>query len=107
MANLMKLMKQAAAMQKDMERLQKELAERRVGFASGGGAVKVTAKGDGVIAAIRIDPQVINPSDPELLEDMILAAVNGAIAQAKDMAAKDMSKLTEGLGIPGMMGASS
>ena len=105
MTNVMKLMKQAAAMQKDMERLQDELALKTVEFASGGGMVKATAKGDGTIAAVKIDPGVIDSAEAELLEDMVLAAVNGALAEAKEMAAKEMSKITAGLGLPGMFGA--
>ena len=105
MANMMKLMKQAAAMQKDMARLQEELAEKTVDFASGGGMVKATARGDGSIMAIKIAASVIDPSDPQLLEDMVLAAVNGAMTAAKEMASQEMSKLTAGLGLPGMFGA--
>ena len=104
MANFMKLMKQAASVQKDMERLQEQLADRTVDFASGGGMVNATARGDGSVASIKIDPRVVNAADTELLEDMILAAVNGAIQGAKDMAAKEMSRLTASLGLPGMLG---
>ena len=102
MVNMMKMMKQAAAMKENLEKVQSELAERTVEFSSGGGMVSVTAKGDGMISAIRIDPKLVDPSDVELLQDTVLAAVNGAIHTAKDMAAKEMSKLTAGLGIPGL-----
>lgn len=104
MANLMKLMKQAATVQKDMQRLQGELAGRTVEFASGGGMVRVTARGDGTVAAIKIDPKVVSASDVELLEDMILAAANGALQAARDMAAAEMAKVTAGLGLPGLPG---
>jgi DNA-binding YbaB/EbfC family protein len=107
MANLAKLMKQAAAVQRDMERLQEGLAQRTAEFASGGGMVKVTARGDGSIASIRIDPGVIRASDPDLLEDMVLAAVNGALQAAREMAAAEMGKLTASLGLPNMGGGKS
>ena len=102
MVNMMKIMKQAAAMQENLGKVQAELAERTVEFSSGGGMVTVTAKGDGTIASIRIDPKLVDPSDVDMLQDTVLAAVNGAIQIAKDMAAKEMSKLTAGLGIPGL-----
>jgi hypothetical protein len=73
-----------------------------VEFSSGGGMVMVTANGDGTIASIRIDPKLVDPSDVDMLQDTVLAAVNGAIRTAKDMAAREMSKLTAGLGIPGL-----
>lgn len=102
--NVMKLMKQAQTMQKDMERIQAQLAEKRVEFSSGGGMVTATATGDGGIVAIRIDPKVINPSDKDLLEDMVLAAVDGAIRKSREMASAEMGKVTAGMGMPGMFG---
>jgi DNA-binding YbaB/EbfC family protein len=102
--NMMKLMKQAQTMQKDMERIQAELANKRVEFSSGGGVVTAVATGDGSVVSIKIDPKVINPADKELLEDMVLAAVDGAIKKSREMAASDMQKVTAGMGMPGMMG---
>ncbi len=102
--NMMKLMKQAQTMQKDMERIQSELAGKRVDFSSGGGVVTATATGDGSVVSIKIDPKVINPADKELLEDLLLAAVDGAIKKSREMAAADMKKVTGGMGLPGMMG---
>ncbi|HBA86293.1 MAG TPA: nucleoid-associated protein [Verrucomicrobia bacterium] len=102
MPNMMKLMKQAASMQKNIEKLQGELAERTVEFSSGGGMVKAVAKGDGALASIKIDPKVIDPSDSEMLEDLVFTAVDGAIRAAKDMAAQEMSKITAGFNLPGM-----
>lgn len=102
--NMMKLMKQAAAMQKDVERVQKSLADQRVEFTSGGGMVSATATGDGGIVAIRIDPKVINPAEKDLLEDLVLAAVDGAIKKGREMAAAEMKKVTAGLGLPGLPG---
>ena len=102
--NVMKLMKQAQTMQKDMERVQGELANKRVEFSSGGGMVTATATGDGGIVALKIDPKVINPADKELLEDMVLAAVDGAIRKSREMAAADMQKVTAGMNMPGLFG---
>jgi DNA-binding YbaB/EbfC family protein len=72
MSSIGKLMKQAARMQQQMEQIQSALAQRTVEATSGGGAVKVVAKCDGTIAAVKIDPQAVNPADAQLLEDMIL-----------------------------------
>jgi DNA-binding YbaB/EbfC family protein len=70
---------------------------------SGGGAVKVTAKCDGSLAAIKIDPQALNPSDAQLLEDMILTAANQALNQAKEISNTEMGKATSGFNLPGIM----
>jgi DNA-binding YbaB/EbfC family protein len=95
-------MKQAARMQQQMEEVQSQLAARTVEATSGGGAVKVTAKCDGTIAAIKIDPQALNPSDAQLLEDMVVSAVNQALAQAKEISNSEMGKITSGLSLPGL-----
>jgi len=102
MTNIMKLMKQAASMQKNMEKMKEDLASQTVQFSSGGGMVTVVAKGDMSIQSIKIDPRVIDASDAEMLEDLVLTAVDGALKASKDMAAKEMSKLTAGMGLPGM-----
>ena len=98
-----KLMKQAARMQQQMQTIQAELAVRTVEATSGGGAVKVTAKCDGSLAGIKIDPQALNPADAQLLEDMVLTAANQALNQAKEIANTEMGKATAGLSLPGMM----
>jgi DNA-binding YbaB/EbfC family protein len=98
-----KLMKQAARMQQQMQSIQAELAVRTVEATSGGGTVKVTAKCDGSIASIKIDPQALNPADAQLLEDMVLAAANQALNQAKEIANAEMGKATAGFSLPGMM----
>jgi nucleoid-associated protein EbfC len=103
MSSIGKLMKQAARMQQQMEKVQSDLAQRTIEATSGGGAVKVTAKCDGTIASIRIDPQAINPADAQLLEDLILTAANQALAQAREIANSEMGKVTAGMQIPGMM----
>jgi hypothetical protein len=100
MVNMMKLMQQAASMQKNMEKMQAELAQKTVEFSSGGGMVTAVARGDGTIAGIKIDPKVVDPSDVDMLQDLIVAAVDGAITAAREMAAQEMSKLTAGLPIP-------
>ena len=102
MSNIGKLMKQAARMQQQMEQIQSQLAVRTVEATSGGGAVKVIAKCDGTLAGIKIDPQALNPSDAQILEDMILLAVNQALGQAHDISNAEMGKATQGLGLPGL-----
>jgi nucleoid-associated protein EbfC len=101
MSSIGKMMKQAQRMQQQMEQVQAQLATRTVEATSGGGAVKITAKCDGSIAAIKIDPQALNPADAQLLEDMILTAANQALTQAKDIANAEMGKVTAGLSLPG------
>lgn len=103
MSSIGKLMKQAARMQQQMEKVQAELAARTVEATSGGGAVKVTAKCDGSIAAIKIEPEALNPSDAQLLEDMILTAANQALNQAKEISNAEMGKVTAGMSLPGLM----
>ena len=95
-------MKQAAQMQQKMEAIQTQLAARTVESTSGGGAVKVVAKCDGTLASIKIDPQALNPSDAQLLEDMILGATNQALNQAKEISTAEMGKATAGFNLPGM-----
>jgi DNA-binding YbaB/EbfC family protein len=104
MVNMMKLVRQAAAMQKDLARVQEGLAQQTVEFSSGGGMVSVTATADGAVRRIRIDPRLVNPADVEMLEDAVTAAVNGALKQGRDRAAAEMQKLTAGLGLPGGLG---
>lgn len=100
MSSIGKLMKQAARMQQQMEEVQAQLAQRTV-EASSGGAVKVTARCDGTIAAIKIDPQALNPDDAQLLEDMLLTAANQALTQAKEISNAEMGKVTAGMNLPG------
>ena len=103
MSSIGKLMKQAARMQQQMESVQAQLAQRTIATSSGGGMVKVVARCDGTLAAIKIDPQAINPADPALLEDLILVAVNNGLNQAKEAASAEMGKVTGGMGMPGLM----
>jgi nucleoid-associated protein EbfC len=101
MSSLGKMMKQAQRAQQQMEQVQAQLATRTVDATSGGGAVKVTAKCDGTIASIKIDPQALNPADAQLLEEMVLTATNQALGSARDIANTEMGKITAGLGLPG------
>ena len=96
--NMQSLMKQAQKMQKKMEEAQEALAEKTVETTSGGGAVKIVITGKKVIKSIKIDPEVIDPDDIEMLEDLILSSVNEAIRQADEMANSEMSKITGGVG---------
>src|ERR1700749_771749 len=102
MSSIGKLMKQAARMQQQMEEIQTRLASQTVEATSGGGAVKVVAKCDGTVASIKIDPQALNPSDAQLVEDMVITAVNQALSQAKDISNTEMGKVTAGFNMPGL-----
>jgi DNA-binding YbaB/EbfC family protein len=102
MSSIGKLMKQAARMQQQIEQTQAALAARTVEASSGGGAVKIVAKCDGTVASIKIDPQAINPADAQLLEDMVLTAVNNALEEAKKISNAEMGKATQGFNLPGM-----
>ena len=90
-------------MQQQMEKVQADLAARTVEATSGGGAVKVVAKCDGTIASVKIDPQALNPSDAQIVEDMILTAANQALSQAKEISTAEMGKVTQGFSLPGFM----
>ncbi len=103
MSSIGKLVKQAARLQQQMEKVQAELASRTVEATSGGGAVKVVAKCDGTLGSIKIDPQALNPADVQMLEDMIMSAANQALTKAKEISNEEMGKLTSGLSLPGMM----
>lgn len=96
--NMNNLMKQAQKMQKDMEKLQAELQEKEVETTAGGGAIKVVANGKKEIKEIIIDRDVVDPDDVEMLQDLVLAAVNEALRMADDMVSSEMSKITGGMG---------
>ena len=102
MSSIGKLMKQAAKMQQQMEQTQASLAAQTVEATSGGGAVRVIARCDGTVSTIKIDPAAVNPADAQLLEDMLVTAVNQALTQAKDISNAEMGKITQGLNLPGM-----
>ncbi len=96
------ILKQAKVMQEKMADIQKELANKTIEFASGGGMVNVTINGRQEIISIRIDPSAVNPNDVEMLQDLIAAAVNGAIKRSQEMMTEEMGKVTAGLNIPGL-----
>ncbi len=100
--NMNKLMKQAQQMQAKMAKLQEELAQKTVEATAGGGVIKVVANGQQEIVDINIEPDAVDPDDVEMLEDLILAAVNEALRKVQEMNASEMSKITGGLNIPGM-----
>ena len=99
----MNMMKQAQKMQQDFIKMQQELESKEFEFTSGGGAVKAVMVGTRQLQSITIDPEVLDPDDVEMLQDLILTAVNGAIKLADDETSKAMSKLQGGLGgFPGL-----
>ncbi|CAD7769860.1 MAG: Nucleoid-associated protein [Candidatus Methanoperedenaceae archaeon GB50] len=100
--NINQLMKQAKKMQAKMAELQAELEQKTVESSAGGGMVKVIANGKQEILSITIDPEVVNAEDIEMLQDLILAAVNDALRKAQEMVAEEMSKITGGLKLPGL-----
>jgi len=102
--NMGNLMKQAQQLQAKMAKLQEELGEKKVEASAGGGMVTVVVNGRQEILSIHIDPEVINPDDSEMLQDLLLAAVNDGLSKAKNMVSEEMSKLTGGIDIPKIPG---
>ena len=96
------MMRQAQELQARLAKAQQELSSATVEASSGGGAVKVTINGQQQIQAVKISPEVINPDDVELLEDLVLTAVSEALAKSQELAAKHLGELTGGLKIPGL-----
>lgn len=103
MSSIGKLMKQAQKIQRQMEDVQSSLAAKTVEATSGGGAVKVVAKCDGTVSSIKIDPAALNPNDAQILEEMLISAINNAMGQAKEISNQEMGRVTQGLSIPGLM----
>lgn len=102
MGNVNKMMKQVQQMQANMEKLQEEMAERTVEATAGGGMVTVVVSGKQQVKAITIKPEAVDPEDVEMLQDLVLAAVNEGLRKAAEMSAAEMAKLTGGLKLPGM-----
>jgi len=100
--NLNKLMKQAQKMQEQMAKTQAELEEKTVEVSAGGGKVKVVANGAGDVVSIKIDKEIVDPADVDFLEEVVLAGVKDAIEQGKALAQSEMTKITGGLGMPGL-----
>jgi DNA-binding YbaB/EbfC family protein len=103
MKNMANMMKQAQKLQSKMMKLQEEMAEKTVESASGGGMVKVVANGRQQIVSVSVEKEVVDPEDVDMLQDLILAAVNDALTKSQEMVSTEMSKLTGGMNIPGMM----
>ena len=97
------LLKQAQEMQARMAKIQEELGQKTVQGSAGGGMVQVTVNGQFNLTAVQIEPSVIKAEEKEMLEDLILAAVNDGMRKARDMASAEMAKLTGGFKIPGLM----
>lgn len=97
------LFKQAQEIQARLAQVQEELGRKTVEASSGGGMVQVVVNGHLVCSSVKVDPAVINPQDREMLEDLILAAVNEGLRRAREMVSEEMSKVTGGFKIPGLM----
>ncbi len=100
--NMQNMMKQAQQMQAKMQQMQDELEQREVEATAGGGMVRVVATGKKVIKEIEIKPEVVDPDDIEMLQDLVVAAVNEALGMAEDMMQSEMGKITGGLNLGGM-----
>jgi DNA-binding YbaB/EbfC family protein len=96
------MMKQAQKMQQEMMRIQQELEEKTVEATAGGEAVKVVVSGKKQLVSIEIKPEVVDPEDVEMLQDLILVAVNDALSKVDEMTSKEMGRLTGGLNLPGL-----
>lgn len=102
-ANMQKQLAQVQAMQRKMEELQAELEEKEIEATAGGGAVSVTVNGRHEVKNIVLKPEVVDPDDVEMLQDLVMAATNEAMRQIDEMMQNEMGKLTGGLSIPGLM----
>ena len=101
--NIGNIMKQAQAMQERLAKLQAEAATKTVQASSGGGMITVVANGGMEVVSIRIDPEVLRSNDAEMLQDLVVAAVNEALRKAREMVAEEMKGVTGGLQIPGLL----
>lgn len=102
MGNMSNMIKQAQKMQQDMLKMQEEIEQQSVEATSGGGAVSVKMSGKKVLEEIKINPEVVDADDVEMLEDLILVAVNDALKKVDDINQSKMSQLTGGMNIPGL-----
>jgi len=103
MKNMGKMMKQAQQLQNKMMKMQEELGGQTVEGTAGGGMIKAVANGKQQIVSIAIEKEVVDPEDVEMLQDLVLAAVNDALNRSQEMVSGEMSKLTGGMNIPGLM----
>jgi len=102
--DLNKMMRQVQKLQAEIARAQEELASRTVEATAGGGKVRAVVSGDKHLVELVIDPEVVDPSDVEMLQDLVIAAVNEAYREAEEMVARELSKLTGGMNLPGIPG---
>ena len=100
--DIKQIMQQAQQFQQKMAEVQEDLAGKQVSSSVGGGMVKATVNGKNELVSLHIEKEVIDPADPKMLQDLVIAAVNEAMRQAQDMAKAEMAKLTGGLNIPGL-----
>lgn len=101
--DMSQLMQQAQQFQQKVAGLQDELAERTVTSSVGGGMVQATVNGRHQLVNLQIEKEVVNPDDPEMLRDLVTAAVNDAMGKAQEMIQAEMGKLTGGMNIPGLL----
>lgn len=102
MGNMQCMMKKVQKMQADMQKMQEELKTKIVDASVGGGAVTIVMNGEKIVQSVKIDPSVVDTDDMEMLEDLVLSAVNAAGQKVDDMMAQEMSKVTGGMKLPGM-----
>ncbi|NLJ81105.1 MAG: YbaB/EbfC family nucleoid-associated protein [Firmicutes bacterium] len=100
--NMQKMMRQVQRMQKDLAKVQEELESKTVEGTAGGGVITVVVNGHQVVQGISINPDAVDPHDVEMLEDLILVAVNDALQKAKEMSTEEIEKVSGGLNLPGM-----
>ncbi|MDX1624552.1 MAG: YbaB/EbfC family nucleoid-associated protein [Gemmatimonadota bacterium] len=100
--NIQNILQQAQKLQSQVSRVQAELADRTVEASAGGGMVTAVANGQQELVSVEIDPQVVDPDDVEMLEDLVVAAVSEALSRAGEMASEEMKKLTGGMNLPGL-----
>jgi DNA-binding YbaB/EbfC family protein len=101
--NMQNMMRQAQQMQQKMQQLQEEVEQREVEATAGGGVVRVVATGKKTIKSIEIKPEAVDPDDVEMLEDLVMAAVNEALGQAEEMMQQEMGKITGGMNLGGLL----
>lgn len=102
MGQMQGMMKKVQKMQAEMQKMQEELKTRTVEVTVGGGVVSLTMNGEKLLTGVKIDPAAVDPEDVEMLEDLLLAAVNEASKKVDDMTSSEMNKITGGLKLPGM-----
>lgn len=100
--NMQALMKQAQKMQEDLKRVQEQAEKATVEASSGGGMVKVVVSGQNQLVSIQIEKEVVNPQDIEMLQDLVVAAVNAGLQKAQEMTKNELAKITGGMNIPGL-----